>query len=174
MPQRFYQKATVQAAIATAVGAIIIAVICVVFNRGGQSVSVDVEDSPAAKTQTAVNSPGATQIIADKVSIEVSAKLERKLTLDAVYVNKPENDKYVTLLRGRLKIPYPIPNLRIQAHGNTVEEIKVAGTGIYVLSDRGKNEGYAFATWQDATGHVELIIVSQQPEKLHISFTVQE
>lgn len=174
MAQHFYQKATVQAAIVTAVGAVIIAVIYVVFKRGGQSVPVNVEDSHAAKTQTVVNSPGATQIITDKVSIEVSAKLERKLTLNAVYVNKPENDKYVTLLRGRLKSPYPISNLRIEARGNTVEEIKVAGTGIYVLSDRGKNEGYAFATWQDAIGHVELIIVSQQPDKLHVSFTVQE
>ena len=150
----------------------------------GTSVKIDADqnsvvqatvNSPGAVVQNMTDSPGGTQIIADKVTFEISAKLERTLTLNTVYVNKPENDKYVTLLRGRLKAPYPISNLRIEAHGNTVEEIKVAGTGIFVVSDHGKTEDYAFATWQDATGHVELMIYSRQPEeKLHVSFRVQE
>lgn len=137
-------------------------------------VEVNVQDSPDAKVQTAVNSPNATQILIEDLTINPSPQLERKLTMNPVYVNKPQDDKYVTLLRGRLKAPYPVPNLRVEAHGDTVEEIEFTGTGIYVLSDRGKREGYVFATWQDAIGNLELKIVSRQPGKLHIRFAVQE
>jgi hypothetical protein len=145
-----------------------------VFGGGENSVDVNVEDSPDAKVQSAVKSPGATQVMIENLTVNLSAQLERKLTLSPVYVNKPQGDKYVTLLRGRLKAPYPVPNLRVEAHGNTVEEINFTGTRLYVLSDRGKHEGYVFATWQDAIGNLELNIVSRQAGKLHISFAVQE
>ena len=149
----------------------------------GTSIEIDADqnsvvqapvNSPGAVVQNMTDSPGGTQIIADKVTFELSAKLERKLTLNAVYVNKLENNRYVTLLRGRLKAPFPIPNLRVEAHGETVEEINFTGTGIYVLSDRGKHEGYVFATWQDAIGNLELRILSRQAGKIHIRFAVQE
>ena len=110
----------------------------------------------------------------ENVTIKLPPQLERKLAINAVYVNKPQDEKYVTLLRGRLKAPYPVPNLRIEAHGETVEKIEFTGTGIYVISDRGKNEGYVFATWQDAIGNLEFKIVSRKPGKPHVRFVVQE
>jgi len=137
------------------------------------SVNVGVQDSLNAKVQTAVNSPNTTQIITENVTINFPPQLERKLTINAVYVNKPQDGKYVTILSGKLKTPYPIPNLRIEAHGETIEEIKFQN-GFYYLSDRGKPEGYVFATWQDATGNLKLKIISSKPEKLDIRFIVQE
>jgi len=110
----------------------------------------------------------------EDLTVNLSPQLERKLTIRPVYVNQPEGERYVTLLRGKLKAPYPLPNLRIEAHGETVEEIEFTGTGIYELSDRGKHEGYVFATWQDAIGGLELKIVSRKPGKLDIRFRVQE
>jgi hypothetical protein len=148
----------------------ILAVMWLLFSNAETSVNISVQDSPDTKVQTAVNSPNTTQIIAENVTINLPPQLERKLTIDAVYVNKPQDKKYVTLLRGKLKTPYPIPNLRIEAYGETVEEIQFTGTGLYVLSDRGKSEGYVFATWQDARGNLELNIVSSQPGKLRIHF----
>jgi len=157
------------------VGAIcsILAVMWFLFPSKEASIKVDVQDSPDTKIQTAVNSPNITQIMTENLTIKLQPQLERKLTINAVYVNKPQDDKYVTLLRGKLKTPYPIPNLRIEAHSETVEEINFQ-TGIYYLSDRGKSESYVFATWQNATGNLELNIVSSKPEKLDIRFIVQE
>ena len=158
-----------------AVGAIcsILAVMWLLFPRPGPAVKVDIQDSPDAKVQTAVNSPNTTQIMTENVTIKLPPQLERKLTINTVYINKPQGGKYVTLLRGKLKTPYPVSNLRIEAHGETVEEIKFED-GIYRLSDRGKSEGYVFATWQNATGNLRLNIVSSKPEKLNIHFVVQE
>ena len=144
------------------------------FRSKDNSVRVNVYDSPDAQVQTVVNSPNSSQILIEDLTINLSQQLERKLIINTVYVNKLQGDKYVTLLRGDLKASYPIPNLRVEAHGETVDEIKFAGTGIYVLSDRGKREGYVFATWQDAIGRMELKILTHQPGKLHISFTAQE
>lgn len=144
------------------------------FRDSGTKADVDVDRSPNAKVQTAVGSPGATQIIADQVTVRVSPKLQRTLTMETVYVNKSQGGRYVTLLRGKLKAPYPVPNLRVEAHGETVEKIEFTGTRVYALSDRGKREGYVFATWQDAIGNLELKIVSSQPGELNIRFAVQE
>ena len=137
-------------------------------------VDVEVQDSPDAKVQIAVNSPYATQIVTENLTINLSPLLERKLTMNPVYVNKLQGKRYVTLLRGRLKTPYPVANLRVEAHGETVEEMEFTGTGIYVLRDRGKREGCVFATWQDAIGNVELKIISREAGKLHIRFVEQE
>ncbi len=158
-----------------AVGAIcsILAIAWLLFPSPETTVKVDVQNSPDAKVQTAVNSPYTTQIMTENLTIKLQPQLERKLTINAVYVNRPQDGKYVTLLRGKLKTPYPIPNLRIEAHSETVEEINFQA-GIYYLSDRGKSEGYVFATWQNAAGSLELNIVSSKPEKLDIRFIVQE
>jgi len=163
----FWNKLGAVAGICTIAGLLL-------FRSRDNSVRVSVNDSPGAKVQNAVNSPNASQIFIEDLTINLSQQLERKLIINTVYVNKLQGDKYVTLLRGKLKAPYPVPNLRVEAHGETVDEIKFAGTRIYVLSDRGKREGYVFATWQDAIGTVELKILTRQPGKLHISFTIQE
>lgn len=146
----------------------------ILFSRQGTSVEFNVQDSTNSKVQTIINSPNATQILIDDLTVNFSPALERKLIINAEYVNKLQGDKYVTLLCGRLKAPYPIPNLRIEAHGETVEKIEFTGTGIYVISDRGKNEGYVFAIWQDAIGSLVFKIVSRKPGKLHVRFVVQE
>jgi len=124
--------------------------------------------------QTMINSPNATQILIDDLTVNFSSALERNLIINAEYVNILQGDKYVTLLRGRLKAPYPVPYLRIEAYGETVEKIEFTGTRIYVISDRGKNEGYAFAIWQDAIGSLKFKIISRKPGKIHVRFVVQE
>jgi len=176
MTQHWYQKASVQVAIVPAVAAVIIAIISVVLNKGDQSVTVDVEDSPGAKTQTAINSPGATQIVADKVTVFLSPKLERTLTMEPVHVNKPVGDKFESLFRGKLEAPYPIPSLRVEAHGRTVQEVDLSPlrTGIVMHGHSGRREGYAFTTLQNAIGRLQLKVVTDEPEKLNIKFSVQE
>jgi len=173
LSQRF-KKLTFWNKIGT-VGAIcsILAVMWLLFPSPETSVKLDIQDSPDAKVQTAVNSSNTTQIMTENVTINLPPQLERKLTINAMYINKPQDGKYVTLLRGKLKTLYPVSNLRIEAHGETVEEIEFKD-GIYQLSDRGKSEGYVFATWRNATGNLGLNIVSSKPEKPNIRFIVQE
>jgi hypothetical protein len=146
------------------------------FRSPEDSVRVEVQDSPDAKVQTAVNSPNTTQILIENLTVKLSPQLERKLTMSPVYVNKPQGDKYVTLLRGRLKAPYPVPKLRVEVHGETVEEVDLCppGSAVYVAGPPGKGEGYVFNTLHNAIGNLELKIVSRQPGKLNIRFSTQE
>jgi len=176
MAQHWYQKATVQYGLVTLVGGVVVALIYVFFGPSGDSIKIDtsIQESPDAKQQIAVNSPNTNQLVIENLTINLSPQLERKLVMKPVYVNRLQGDSYVTLLRGRLTAPYPIPNLRVEAHGETVEELQFTGTGIYALSDRGKHEGCVFATWQDAIGNLELKIISRQAGKLHVRFAVQE
>jgi hypothetical protein len=176
MAQRWYQKATVQLGLVTLVGSVLVALTYVFFGPSGDSIKVgpSIQESPDAKQLITVNSPNTTQLVIENLTINLSPQLERKLAMKPVYVNSLQGDSYVTLLRGRLTAPYPIPNLRIEAHGETVEDLQFTGTGIYELSDRGKNQGYVFATWQDAIGNLELKIISRQAGKLDIRFAVQE
>lgn len=62
MTQRWFQKATVQTAIVSAIAVVVIALIYVFLGRGGGSVKVDVQDSPKANVQTAINSPNSTLV----------------------------------------------------------------------------------------------------------------
>ncbi len=146
------------------------------FRSPETSVKVNVQDSPDAKVQTAVNSPNATQILIEDLTINLSPQLKPQLTIETVYVNKPQGDRYVTLLRGRLKAPYPVPKLRVEAHGETVEEVELypPGSAVYVAGPPGKGEGYVFNTLHNAIGNLKLKIVSRQPGKLHIRFAVQK
>lgn len=145
------------------------------FRGQETSVKVDVQGSPDAKVQTTVNSPNATQIMIENATVKLAPELERKLTISAVYVNKREDDKYVTLLRGNLVTPYPVPKLRVEAHGESVEEIDLSpvGSAIYISGPPGKHEGYVFTTLQNAIGDLYLKIVSREPGDLHIRFAVE-
>jgi len=53
------------------------------------SVKVEVQDSPNATVQTAINSPNATQVVIENPTIKLSPQLERKLTIAPEYVNQP-------------------------------------------------------------------------------------
>lgn len=143
---------------------------------GGTSVNVSVDQSPEAKVQTVVDSPGATQIIADQVTINVSPKLERKLTMEPVHVNKPVGNRFESLFHGKLEAQYPIPNLHVEAHGETVEEVSLSPrrTGIHISGHTGKRNGYAFTSLQNAIGNLVLKVITSKPEKLDIRFTVEE
>ena len=150
--------------------------LCFLFLGPETSVKVNVQDSRDAKVQTAVNSPNATQILTEKVTIELPLRLKPKLSMSPMYVNKLEDNRYVTLLRGKLTAPYPVPYLRVEVHGQTVEKIDLTpvGSAICMSGPPGKREGYVFTTLHNAKGNLQLKIVSRQPEKLRIYFSVQE
>ncbi len=144
--------------------------------RPQTSVNVDIKGSPEAKVQTAVNSPGAIQIITEQVNITVSPKLERKLTIDPVHLSKPLGDRYESLFEGKLEVPYPIPNLRVEAHGESVQQVSLSPRrgGVHFSGPAGKREGYAFTTLQNAIGNLQLKVMTRKPEKLDIRFTAGE
>ena len=171
----FWNKLGVISALCSILGVAVGILGWILFRSPEASVRVEVQDSPDAKVQTAVNSPNTTQILIENLTVKLSPQLERKLTMSPVYVNKPQGDKYVTLLRGRLA-PYPVPILRVEAHGETVEEVDLCppGSAVYVAGPPGKGEGYVFNTLHDAIGNLELKIVSRQPGKLNIRFSTQE
>ena len=147
------------------------------FRLSDASVDVNVQDSPSANVQTAVESPGATQIIAEHVKIIiVTPSLERKLSMEPVYINKQEDGKYVSLWHGKLEASYPIPYLRVEVHGKTVENVELSPrrSGVSIGGPGGKREGYVFAELQNATGNLKLKVVTREFEKVEIRFSAEQ
>jgi len=142
-------------------------------------VQQNMQSSPGGVQQNMENSPGGTQLAiehADQVAIKVSPKLERKLTMRPVHVNKPVGNKFESLYRGTLEAPYPIPSLRVEAFGSTVQEVDLSPmrTGIVMKGHTGKREDHAFTTLQNAIGKLQLRVVTLKPEELEIRFSVPE
>ena len=159
-----------------AVGAVcsVVGLACwLLFRDAGTSVNVKVNDSPGANVQSAVDSPGATQVIAENVTVtNVSRVPKPKLSAMVAYANKPQDGKYVTSLRLTLDSAYPIPQLYVEAHAPTIERVDIRHErpGIQTKGPWGKRDGCAWNRLTNANGKVEVKLVSAQPEKFDVRY----
>lgn len=106
MTQRWFQKATVQAAIVPAIAVVVIALIYVFLGRGGDSIKVDVQDSPKANVQIAVNSPNSTLVGGDLIT-----NVSRQIPLPLKFETSIGNLR--TLNHKLFDVLYVLPNDKV-------------------------------------------------------------
>lgn len=150
----------------------IIAVPLALRCRRDSSSHVLVENSPGAIVQTQVDSPNSVQITAEHLHVTKTKETTKpKVTMERIYVNQPDGEKYNTLVRLTIKSPYPVSEFYIKAYAKTIEKIELSKPhGILHRIRFKKSEGFMVVGARQVTGTLELRLVSAKPEKYDLRY----
>ncbi len=71
--------------------------------------------------------------------------------------------------------PFPVANLYIEVHGQSIESLEVRPNrgGVFITGHSGKREGFAFTNIPNASGQYELRVVSKVAEQFTVNYDVE-
>lgn len=122
---------------------------------------VNIEDSSLNQSPIIVDSPGA------QVTYQIP---ETQLKAEVLKESELVNDKYVSEILLEVIAPYPIKNLYLEAHADTILDLDTIPqrSGIDFTGHRGKRDGYAFTNIPNAHGSYKVVVVTQTKESVKL------
>lgn len=111
-------------------------------------------------------------VIINPPQISTQAKL---LAVGGESIQQLKDGKYFTIFPVRLETPFPVSNLYIEVHGNTITQLEVAPerSGVFVTGNSGNRPGFSFTNIPNASGRYTLKIWSTQQEQFSIAYNAE-
>lgn len=143
-------------------------------------------DSTPARPSTTINVTGNNAVVSSNQSGGITAQtviinptvsaLDARLVMvgTANQTARPDGS-WMTTAHLRLETPFPVGNLRIEVHGESIQEIDVnpMRAGMFQTGHAGNRPGYSFTNIPNASGNYGLSIRSQRPETFRVIYAVQ-